>query len=156
MKRSFYLLLALLSVLCANAQTKSYKMGETENIIWAYRFDNEYFIVLKHYDTDNFIPYEAVMKIRLLDGSVLKLKATECANSNRLSLAKGAFESNGSFNTIHVYKLPVTKDQIEKIKAGITNLVLNTVPNVEKAKTTTEFGEKLYNDFMTLKDDFEE
>lgn len=156
MKRSFYLLLALLSVLCANAQTKSYKMGNTENILWAYKFDNEYFIVLKHYDTDNLIPYEAVMKIQLSDGSAIKLKATECASSNRLSMAKGTFENSGSFNTSHVFKLPVTKEQIEKMKAGITFLTLNTVPNVEKSKTMVEFGDKLYNDFMSLKDDFEE
>lgn len=156
MKRLLFLMMVLATVCCTSAQNKSFKVGSTENYIWSYKFDGSFFIVLKHYDKDNNIPREAILKIRLADGKVLKLKGTECADNSSMAIAKGPFENSGTFNTSHLFLLPVTKEQLLQMKTGISAMAINTIPNVEKTSTGANFGEIFYNSFMSLKDDFEE
>ena len=86
----------------------------------------------------------------------LKFRGTECADNSSMAIAKGPFENSGTFNTSHIFLLPVTKEQLLQMKTGISAMAINTIPNVEKTSTGANFGEIFYNSFMSLKDDFEE
>ena len=153
MKRLLLLLLIMTLSLSINAKDML-SIGGTE--VFAYRFDNNYYLLLKYQDDINrMVGGPIIIKFMMTDGSILRLEGFE-TNSIKVNNPQNNYIP---IETYHYLMFKITFEQITMFKNGVERFALSTVPEVyEKHKWVgrKSFGQKLYNEFMELKDEFYE
>lgn len=159
MKKLVILFLLLISVTTSFA-TEPLSVGSNAKF-YAYRFDNEYFLILSFKDDEeNRLTDGSVIKFLLTDGRILKLEGVDASKSTKnKSVNWGLGISSGSSSDTHFAILSITKEQIEMLKTGIDKIAINTIPEVyqrNKWSGKADFGKTLYKNFSDIKDEFEQ
>ncbi len=137
----------------------SYSIGSNAEFC-VYTFDDEYFLILSFKDDDeNRLTDLTIVKFLLKDGSVLRLSGSNGSEKTKSkSIHWGMGITSGSSSEIHYAVLPITQDEIEKLKQGVDKAAINTIPEVYKRDSWSgkdKFGLSLYNDFKKLKKELE-
>jgi len=127
----------------------------------AYTFDGQYFLILSFKDVgDNRLSNNTIVKFKLNDGTVLRLEGYNGSTETSISsLYWGYGVSSSSSDEKHYAILTISPEQIEKLKIGVQKVSINTIPEVYKKFTwigKAKFGQLLYDDFMNLRDEFDE
>ncbi|MBR1448487.1 MAG: hypothetical protein IJ588_07070 [Prevotella sp.] len=127
----------------------------------AYKFDGHYFLILSFKDDAKYrLTNLTTVKIKLNDGSVLKLEGYEGSRkTSSSSVYWGTGFSTSSANERHYAIVEISQEQMEKLKVGVDKVAINTIPEVYKLHKwngKAKFGSTLYEDFVSLKDDFDE
>lgn len=159
MKKFFILIIVMISVTTSYA-AEPLSVGSNAKF-YAYRFDNEYFLILSFKDDDeNRLTDGSVIKFMLTDGKILKLEGVDASKSTKnKSVNWGLGISSGSSSDTHFAIFGITKEQIEMLKAGIDKIAINTIPEVyqrNKWSGKADFGKTLYKNFSDIKDEFEQ
>ena len=93
------------------------------------------------------------------DESEIKLEGIVSNTETSSSAFKIGYAIINSSSTTHCVALPITTEEIEKLKEGVDKISINTLPMVYKRSKWAgkkSFGETLYKIFQGLKSDFEE
>lgn len=127
--------------------------------VCSYQFDGEYYIVLSFKDDDDCRLIDGpVLKIKLEDGEVLTLQGSDDSKKTKTHATNWGFGiiSGGTSDT-HYALFYITRDQIEKLKKGISKIAINTIPEVYKKEFKSDkVGKALYDDFTNMKNEFGE
>ena len=126
-----------------------------------YTFDGEYFLILSFKDNDeNRLTDNTIVKFMLKDGSVLVLTGADGSTKTNSRMTHwGLGISSGSSSEKHYAILYISPEQIEKFKAGVDKVAINTIPEAYKRQKWSgkeTFGSKLYDGFKNLKNEFDE
>lgn len=137
-----------------------YTIGSNVSI-YAYRWDNQYYLILSFNDHENHILTDrTIVKFKMNDGSIIKLEGYEAsAETTSRMVHWGLGIATGSSTNTHFAILSITPEQIEQLKKGVDKVAINSIPKVYKRSKwsgKSEFGNNLYNAFKKLKDDFDE
>lgn len=126
-----------------------------------YTFDGEYFLILSFKDDEeNRLTDNTIVKFKINDGNVIVLEGRDGSKKTKSSMIHwGAGIMSGSSSEKHFAILFITPEQIEMLKAGVDKVAINTIPEAYKRQKWSgkeSFGNKLYNGFKSLKNDFDE
>lgn len=147
-------MLFISSILSASAQ--SHSAGSNASFT-GYRFDGEYYLLLTFEDdNDNRLRENTIVKFLFNDGRIIKLNGND--GSKELNY-KSNFWGDAEQKNKHYALLSIKPEEIEMLKVGIDKIIINTVPETykrSKFKGKDQLGKTLYDDFKSLKDDFEE
>ncbi len=125
----------------------------------AYVFDGEYFLVLSFSDgADSHLMEETMVIFKLKDGRTIRLKGVEgsvslSSNSHYNDFGQASTDTKKNGYT----KLKITKEQIAMLNTGVEIVAINTIPEAYVRNKWTgkeKFGQRLYEDFQSLKDGF--
>lgn len=126
----------------------------------AYRFEDQYFLILQFEDDDNCrLTQSAIVKFKLKDGSVIRLSGFDSSQKTEHGYGMGIGTLNGSSTDTHFAVLPISKEDVERLKIGVNKIAINSIPEVymrDSWANKSKFGQQLYEDFQKLKDEFGE
>ena len=158
MKKFFVLILMTICVLNISA-IEYLRLGSNAEFN-AYTFDGQYYLILSFNDDGkNRLTNFTVVKFQLADGSILTLHGTNASSSIESGSTSfyngfGFAYSIGGSDEKHYAILPITEEQIERLKIGIDKVAINTIPEVYKRSKWSgkkNFGQLLYNEFKFRK-----
>ena len=163
MKKIFFIYF-LLVCLGVNAQYQSdnpvYMTAGSNVKFWPYTFDGKSYLVMEFTDHNNCSLTDCpIVKFKMKDETELRLEGIVSNSETSSSAYKIGYTIINSSTTSHCVALPITKEEIEKLKDGIDRISINTLPVVYKRSKWAgkkSFDETLYNIFQKLKGDFEE
>ena len=158
MKKILFLCLLLCSM-SASAFHFGRSAGRKAEFV-AYRFENEYFLILQFEDDDGdcLLMDNAIVKIKLQDGSEMRLTGFDSSQKTE-NYIDWRWHFTSTDNKTHFAVLPISNADVERLKIGIDMIAINTIPEVYKWKNQnrkSKIGQELYEDFKKLKDDFED
>lgn len=158
-KRLFLTLLLIISATSAFAV--EYRSVGSNAEFCVYTFDGQYFLILSFKDDeDNRLSNNTVIKFKLKDGSIIRLEGYNGSTKTSMDSVHWGFGiSSGSTSEKHFAIVAISPEQIDKLKIGVDRIAINTVPEAYKRHTWTgksKFGQLLYEDFINLKDEFDE
>lgn len=159
MKRFLLTFLLCLSIISSFAV--EYRSIGSNADFCAYYFDGQYYLILSFKDDANSrLTNQTIIKFKLNNGTILKLEGYDGSRkttSNFIELGLGF--STGSSNDKHITIVSITQEQIEQLQIGVDKVAINTIPEVYKRSKWSgkeKFGILLYEDFKSLKDEFDE
>ncbi len=159
MKKIIFLFMLFFSTVSLSASSY-YNVGSNASF-YAYSFDGQYFLVLSFKDDNtNKLANHTIVKFLLNDGSVLRLEGNQSNAKDESSYVYIDWTSaSGNSTETHFAVLKITKEQIEKLKVGVSKVAINTLPEVYKRSKWSgrdKFGPALYSSFMTMGSDFDD
>lgn len=152
---SFFLLIA-----SSMSAAEYYSVGSNAAFC-LYSFDGDYYLILSFKDDDeNRLTDNTIVKFKLKDGSVISLSGSDGSKSTKSHMTNwGMGIMSGGSSDKHFAILPITAEEIEKLKQGVEKVAINTIPECYKRNKWSgkeTFGSKLYEEFKKLKNEFDE
>ena len=152
---SFFLLIA-----SSMSAAEYYSVGSNA-IFSLYIFDGDYYLILSFKDDDeNRLTDNTIVKFKLKDGSVISLSGSDGSKSTKSHMTHwGMGIMSGGSSDKHYAILPITTEEIEKMKQGVEKVAINTIPECYKRNKWSgkdTFGSKLYEEFKNMKNEFDE
>lgn len=128
---------------------------------FAYTFDNVYYLILAFQDAGrNNLIANCIVKFKMNDGSVLKLTGVDrSVQSSSSAIHWGFGYSTGSSTDTHYAVFPITQDEIEMFKVGVSKVAINTIPVVYERSQWSgkkKFGQRIYEAFKVIKNEFDD
>jgi len=159
MKKVMLSLFFTFSMITANA-ANFHSVGSNAGIC-TYSFDGHYYLILSFKDDDTKrLTDMTVVKFKLNDGSVIRLEGYEGSRQiSSNSFYWGVGISSSFTDDKHFAIFEITREQIEKLKEGIDKVAINTIPEAYKRQKwngKSKLGTELYQEFINMKDDFDE
>ena len=153
------ILLSASSMYAGDPDDFSYSVGGNARFS-AYTFDGVYYLILSFKDNEEYrLMSNPVVIFKFKDGNILKMDGSDSSQRTKTKSVDWGFGiTSGSSSDTHYAVFPIEKDEIEKLKDGVENVVINTIPIVYKKQKwpgKNDFGTNLYKDFKNLKSDFE-
>lgn len=145
MKKRLLLIAMMLGSLSALSQT-----------FYAYRFDNEYSVILKFPNNDGSKMLSSMPKVSFLlfSGDTLKLQGFSESERVRNFSYMGSHMVFSSTTKDVFVSFPITREQIEMLQKGVSRYAINTIPEIKIEKFKKDkIGNKLYKEFMSLEDE---
>jgi len=157
--RKFLFSLFLLMATSMSA-AEYYSVGSNADFC-LYTFDGEYYLILSFKDDDeNRLTDNTIVKFKLKDGSVLSLSGSDGSKSTKSHMTHwGMGIMSGGSSDKHFAILPITVEEIDRLKQGVEKVAINTIPECYKRSKWNgkeSFGSKLYDEFKTMKNEFDE
>ena len=152
-------LVALYS-LNTNAFYFSHSVGSNAEFS-SFFFDNQYYLILQFKDDEeNRLTDNSIVKFTLNDEAVVRFSRYDGSKQTSERAVHWGFGIvTGSSSDKHFAILTVTREQLGKLKVGVDKVAINTIPNIylrDKWSGKSKFGNNLYEDYMRLKDEFDE
>lgn len=149
MRKTILLFAFVIYTTCINAMVFR-SIGNVD--FQAYRFDNEYFLIMIYQESTNninyILPSQVSVRFKMKNGSTLML--------NGMDMIQTMVPSPNNPHRIYYVKFKISMEQIELFKDGVVCVAINTIPNVYETHRwigRKSFGQKLYKDFMDLQDE---
>ncbi len=159
MKKILLLFVLLLSV--SSTYAVKYRSVGSNAEFCAYLFDGQYYLILSFSEGSGFhMTDEAIVKIQLKDGKVIKLSSVKGSSSERSSSSFWGIDYDQVSTKTDKKRyavLSITKEQIQMLNAGVNAVAINTIPEVYYRNSWSgkdKFGPGLYNEFISLREDF--
>ena len=151
---SFFLL-----IVSSMSAAEYYSVGSNA-IFCLYTFDGDYYLILSFKDDDeNRLTDNTIVKFKLKDGSVISLSGSDGSKSTKSHMINWGGIMSGGSSDKHFAILPITTEEIEKMKQGVEKVAINTIPECYKRNKWSgkdTFGSKLYEEFKNMKNEFDE
>jgi hypothetical protein len=159
MKKLVLLLAFIFSMTIASAV--EYRSVGSNAEFCVYTFDGENFLILSFKDDDdNRLSNYTIVKFKLLDGTVIRLEGSDGSTKVSTSAVNcGLGIVTGSSSEKHFAVVRITQEEIEMLAKGVDKVAINTLPEVYKRSKWSGkeiFGQKLYDDFKNLANEFDE
>jgi hypothetical protein len=169
MKKLIFVFYLLISAITIQAQSKDdiyeatiepCSVGSYAEF-YAYTFDDVYYLVLAFRDSGrNNLIDNCIVKFKMNDGSVLKLTGVDrSVQSSSSAVHVGFGYSVGSSTDTHYAVFPITQDEIELFKVGVSKVAINTIPVVYERSQWSgkkKFGQRIYEAFKVIKNEFDD
>ena len=137
-----------------------YSVGSNADFC-VYTFDGDFYLILSFKDDEeNRLTDNTVVKLKLNDGSILTLSGSDGSKSTKSHMTHwGMGIMSGGSSEKHFAILPITQEEIDKLKQGVDKVAINTIPECYKRSKWSGkdvFGSKLYEEFKKMKNEFDE
>ena len=149
------LLLILFWGMFLSANAVKYRELGFQSKFSLYTFDSIKYLMLTFQDdkyhqiTDNVI-----VEFKLKSNKMIKLVNTQAGERQKTQ----SFSWNSVSNNCHYVLFEISDEIIEMMKVGIKAVAINTIPEVYSynGDETEEFGELIYKDYTSMKNEFDE
>ncbi len=156
MKKILFLFLFLFTV--SSTYAVKYRSAGSNAEFTAYLFDGQYYLILSFSEGSGFhMTDDAIVKIQLKDGRVIKLGSIKGSSSEKSSSNFWGIDYDQVSTKTEKKRyamLAITKEQIQMLNAGVNAIAINTIPEVYYRECKDKFGAGLCADFLSLKEDF--
>ncbi len=159
MKKILFFFLFLFTV--SSTYAVKYRSVGSNAEFTAYLFDGQYYLILSFSEGSGFhMTDDAIVKIQLKDGKVIKLGSVKGSSSEKMSSNFYGFDYDHVTTKTDKKRyavLAITKEQIHMLNVGVNAIAINTIPEVYYRNSWSgkdKFGPGLCADFSLLQEDF--